>query len=321
MACQLQLADMVDMFVEHFGEALLEAVDPIRSNTPLLMAVRSVHCNRQFVRHMLAKGADPRAENGGQDVLLTLLQEGLTKEKIAVMSELIDLLGTPMADRSDLLEATARLSYAPVQQLAFEMFDLLVEKGVKVPRHETAIISRAVYSREAVEFYLDKGVHIDARLENEPLPLHSVIHLCQTNSSAKHVIEFLLEKGANPNALGQRGAPACFEASPNIELIEILVKNGADLNLINSEGVTLLFHVLVNDMRGDDITRYYTLARQLVRLGADPAKCVDADGRDPCRHILDRWISPLLAPAWLALLRELGVPFDYPAVASHCYTK
>lgn len=53
----------------------------------------------------------------------------------------------------------------------------------------------------------------------------------------------------------------------------------------------------------------------MTTVGADPAKCVDAEGLDPYRwlmHTTLRYsgVPAKITPEWLALVAELGVPID-----------
>jgi hypothetical protein len=48
-----------------------------------------------------------------------------------------------------------------------------------------------------------------------------------------------------------------------------------------------------------------------VTVGADPTKCVDAEGRDPYQNLLQQQSRGSNVTAqWLALAAELGVPID-----------
>jgi ankyrin repeat protein len=47
-----------------------------------------------------------------------------------------------------------------------------------------------------------------------------------------HVVRLLLEKGVDPNAIGQRSAPALYNATDagNLEIVQLLLRKGAPVN-------------------------------------------------------------------------------------------
>jgi ankyrin repeat protein len=79
LACECQLPDMVQLFLEHFGPGIVDAVVPHSSmtSTPLLRVLQLIQCRKEFVEFLLAKGANVRATTGGphpKDALTCLLQ-------------------------------------------------------------------------------------------------------------------------------------------------------------------------------------------------------------------------------------------------------
>ncbi len=79
MACECQLPDMVQLFLDHFGPGIIDAVVPqsLMTSTPFLRVLQLAQCRKEFVEFLLAKGANVRATTGGAhpiDALTCLLQ-------------------------------------------------------------------------------------------------------------------------------------------------------------------------------------------------------------------------------------------------------
>jgi hypothetical protein len=63
MACERQLPDMVQLFLEHFGPGIMDAVVPHSSLSVWLLRVLQLgQCRKEFAELLLAK----RATSGGR---------------------------------------------------------------------------------------------------------------------------------------------------------------------------------------------------------------------------------------------------------------
>lgn len=246
-----------------------------------------------------------------------------------IMLTLIDVVG-PVEGRLELIERTADYfsgSFGSPDSASdtvlMEMIELLLARGVVLPPRDTSCMQNAARSSpEVIDFLLSKGVHIDARTPGERPALHELLSWRYDREAVLPRLEFLFERGADPNARGYEEETACFVVRNEKDLLSFLVAHGADLNLTNHHGMTPLFDLLVNRIYWEDpdptqgsFAEWADMARHMIHLGADPAKCVEAEGLDPYRWLMHTTLQysgvpAKITPEWLALVAELGVPID-----------
>lgn len=99
-------------------------------------------------------------------------------------------------------------------------------------------------SKDIAQLLLDHGAHIDAQNCNGYTPLHLAVNHYPYYRNPE-IIELLLEYGANmyiedTYPWSSRHNTPLHDASGNIEIIQLFIKHGADVNKRNSNGNTLL---------------------------------------------------------------------------------
>lgn len=99
---------------------------------------------------------------------------------------------------------------------------------------------------KTIEFLINRGADISSH--NSKLletPLH---RLCARAKPQVDVITMLLERGANVNATNLSGKTPVFYCNFNysVELLNLLVKYGADINIKDKHGNTLLHDDYIN---------------------------------------------------------------------------
>nr|XP_018904143.1 PREDICTED: ankyrin-3-like isoform X1 [Bemisia tabaci]XP_018904144.1 PREDICTED: ankyrin-3-like isoform X1 [Bemisia tabaci] len=159
-----------------------------------------------------------------------------------------------------------------------------------------------------VELLLARGAKVDLADKNGDTPLH------EASKGQPEIVELLLPYGARVNALNERGQTPllCAAAFSNPEdftpetrervenVIEILVKNGADVNRADLEGGTALHFLAASGCeRG---------VKLLLENGAT-ANSVNSKGRTPLHEAAGSW-TPSGRPAVVELLLRHGAEVD-----------
>lgn len=157
----------------------------------------------------------------------------------------------------ELPKMTALMSAALKGQLKTVQFLLLLQKKsdifLKDDDGETAL-TYAVRGRniEIIKLFLRKGLNIDGTGCGGWSPLMTAINAYMGKDIA--VIQFLLDNKAYTNYQDENGETALMlavdfacalsevvdSATDNLDIIKLLIKNGADVNLKNSKGFTAL---------------------------------------------------------------------------------
>jgi ankyrin repeat protein len=129
---------------------------------------------------------------------------------VAALVPKVDVNGTGMADMTLLVSALRQLRTTPDQ-------------------HEVVRVLLAVGADP------NKGVEYE-------IPLEMALQV--VGKSGPEPVRLLLEAGANPNALNSSGTPLFFAGAGNsadVEILKLLIKHGADLNLTGPKGERVLF--------------------------------------------------------------------------------
>ena len=143
-----------------------------------------------------------------------------------------------------------------------ELLEILLKYGtdINASDNDTTALDRAIrYNKDAriAEFLLRHGAIIDYNLGNKQ-PL--LVDAAQDDNL--EIVKLLLSYKANPNSKSEDGTTALIHASinKNFPMIKELVKNGADINIINKSGYSALM------WSKDD----FETLKFLLQNGADP---------------------------------------------------
>lgn len=144
----------------------------------------------------------------------------------------------------------------------------MVERGVSVDTLNCALCVATEGNHVAVASYLlDHGADFNAV---EPTIRHSSwISACKQGSV--DMVRLLLDRGADLNAVDYRGESPLSAALPHPEVLEFLLERGADPNRFCGEGSTALLEVVLGDVATYcDISTCMQALTVLMEYGADP---------------------------------------------------
>jgi cytohesin len=223
------------------------------SYTPLHEA--AVSGSKEMTELLLAKGANINA----------VIYNGSTALHLAAYPNHQELVALLLSKRADIEARTDEgwtvLHYAcapPVFPASttpprIALVDLLLKNGANVNtagKGDATPLHQAIFykQQEIAEHLIAKGAQVNAKEITGETPLHDAVRV-----GSKEMINLLLTKGADVNALSQSGTPlhtaAYFLAighgdaawvQEKIAIVEFLLNRGANANLKNREGQTVL---------------------------------------------------------------------------------
>jgi len=157
-----------------------------------------------------------------------------------------------------------------------EIIDMLVKKGAEInARNKKGMTPLAIafsyyYSIKEVKIRLIELMQkIDIRANDGSTALMYVTE----NERSTEIIEVLIKKGADVNAKDNAGNTplirACLSRYKYPEIIKYLIRKGAKLNAQNDEGETALIACFKSmNERGDEVLK--EVVQLLLKAGADP---------------------------------------------------
>lgn len=258
------------------------ALSPRHINQSLIQAAQ--HGDAQRVAFLLDRGADIETRNGrGETPLMNALNAyddiGLPTVKLLlargakVARDGGSLLASAAADGND------------------ELLRVFIARGAKVNADASAYgtttaLHAAVKSGKvsSARLLLDNGANPNAIDEDGASPLYASVGFQGDEANEIALARLLLEHGAKINFRTTQGlydvsgqttlAEAARLDQPN--LLDVLLQNGADPNLANSEGETPLIQIAQNDKTNSDspdaqrLKTQLRMVKALLAHGADP---------------------------------------------------
>ena len=181
-----------------------------------------------------------------------------------------------------------RHDYTELEKAAFfynpDIIALFLARGVELSALDkngiiflnTVVLAVSFGSRryvKLVEFLLDKGANPNAP-DNDG---KTALHIAAAEGCPQKFVEFLLEKGANPNARDNDGKTALHIAVINnhFEIVASLLEKGAALNICDNDGKTALHRAVIKN--------HFKIVASLLEKGAEPNIC-DTDGKTACEY-------------------------------------
>jgi ankyrin repeat protein len=216
----------------------LNAKDKL-GETPLHMAVSARRIST--VKLLLEEGADIQAvSNDGRSPL------HLAVDSVLVSEDLVKLLLGHGANVSARTTEGKEALYVSVSRKHVHLTQLFLERGVDVnaatSKGETALHSAASQGLEqTVQLLLEHCADVNVQDLNGIAPLHLAV--INNHEQAARV---LLEKGADPKLQTRSGKTALHFAAPHLSLIDLLLSYGAELEVVDSKGWTVLFEAVAS---------------------------------------------------------------------------
>lgn len=234
------------------------------NRTPFLLAVTAG--NLEMARALVDRGSD----------LLAIGHHGATALSLAAEYNHVHVIGW-LLENGFTVEDWNSLGYsalrAAVGNNALEAARLLLQKGAKRDERDS-LGDGLIHSVDLrgdlamLQLLMKAGAAINDVSGDGSWPLSSA---CQQGNAA--AVEFLLRAGADPN-LTSTGETALFAAvsANSLECVRLLVQAGADVNAVDCDGWTCLFHL-----------RSESVANCLLEQGADPGIA------DQCGGLPEDW--------------------------------
>jgi ankyrin repeat protein len=258
------------------------AVDPM--GTPALMHA-TLHSTPAQMKALLERGADPNEANAAGATALMWAVHDLKKVKLLVSR------GADVNAKSK--EGRTPLMIAARHSESFETVRYLLERGAKA--NDRDVLGGTAMHAAAESGQLDvvrELVRYGAKIDEQAGPLYGVPRfgkgaggplpegvgytplICAAELGRTGVVQYLLEKGADPNRRVITGATALALAAQeaNIEIARMLLAKGAEVNAREMRQATPLIIAAAMD------TTTPELIRLLIDNGAD-VKAQDRQGR------------------------------------------
>ena len=232
--------------------------------TPLLQL--AAQGNLAMLKHLVKHGAVFKDDQNNAALLLAAYTGDLPTVRY--------LIETHDADANDIPEFGSVL-FAAVMSGSLDLVKYLVEEqGVKINAdYSPPIVYVQAYvhkgqTEDVMRYLIDRGLNIKIDQENpyvysDKTPL---IHAAESNKIG--LLKYLVEHGADVNIPDERGRTVLVYAK-SLELIGYLVEHGANVNAKDEDGVTPLLYAAFNE----DTARI----KYLIAQGAD-VNAADKDG-------------------------------------------
>lgn len=224
------------------SKELIEAVNP-RGTTALQEAVRLN--NLDMVKYLLLQHADVKKKDAnGNTILLAALKEG-------VQLPIIDALIKAGADiNAQDKQGNNALLVALKNGQSSSVIRTLLDAGADVnskDKQGTSAFLLAVKQQD-VEL-MNLFLEYNADLKNLAPNGDSLLDYAYTYQAPKHILQMILQNGANVNALNQAGQLPIIKAltAKDYEMVATLLQYGADVNVTDKNQESALTYVLQHD--------------------------------------------------------------------------
>lgn len=279
---KIRKADLCGYLIEKGAD--INAQDAL-GTSPLMEAAGRADIEK--TKLLLSKKADVKLKSAAGECAIHYAVRGFNEEKTAVYKQIIDELvsaGSDINARANFGETPIFSAFQPEllkhaiekgadvkardnfgrsalhRAMNAEIAGALLDKGIEIEDKDingaTPLCYAASYDRELAGYLISKGANVNARgFGVKNVRRGSMEHLWQSPLlmaayyRKADIAELLLAGGANVNAGGDDGKAAVHLAAMagSKSVIELLIKNKADLNLTDRYGNTPLKLALEND--------------------------------------------------------------------------
>ena len=244
----------------------IETPRGIQHLTPLMLAAKAGHT--ELVKQLVTQGADIRLKDEqGWTALFWALSSKGGDRGVSILQHLLEL-GLPIDGLSangwtPLMVAAASNNLDAVQFLLSHGANTSYQEPVGGAAPLTAAIR--VGNVSAVKLLVDHKADVNMKLPLGGSPLTLTARGTVPSPADTEIAYYLLQHGANPNAIGDDGSTALTNAllESKSELAKVLLQYKADPNLPERVQGRNPLMICV-------LTRNYDMARLLISLKADP---------------------------------------------------
>ncbi len=299
-----------------------------KGRTPLFYLVKNGALSSEAFTYALSKGANiHHLDHNKNTVLMALVQEILTKSEgekakndAIQIKNLIDMIPWLIEEEIDYNLCNSdgdNVLMLATKHKNLEIVENLLEFGVDPnyinERNETALAFAAMKGQsnsKVISLLLDYGARPNIADENAKTIIEKLIDAelflrnnkklkmkyregLDEHENYKNVLEEVLLNGeVNLSMLNSEENPYFFDAvlHGNFNLVKMLVKYGADINVKNKEGYNIVYYLMAKNItfrRVIDQQNYLVMLRNIIGLGADVNSRDDFGGTTLHKAILD----------------------------------
>ncbi len=194
-----------------------------------------------IVKYLLEQGLDPKAVNASGETPYMRAVGNQSTEVIAHFEAIQADTVTPGQPAANLLTKTA-------EKGSLQLFKALIKRGTSIDSRDkdeqTPLMKAALWGHlDLLKFLLDEGANKHAKDQFGATSLHKACSLGRTE-----VAQMLVEIGLDPNEKDKFGKTPLFSACKYKEIFEYLLKNGADITVIDNDGCNLAHYCAKNDL-------------------------------------------------------------------------
>ena len=270
-AMMLRNKSMLEFLIDYCG-ADVNCKDT-HGRTPLLCAVAANQT--ETVKWLIEFGADVNMPVGlGYNVLTYAILMTDGEEYPTPNKNIIKILIKAGSNTDEALAAAIKSNNLKLAKILIQNGADINQRVITQSPLSMAILNLADWEDEAlpmIKFLVKKGADVNEILDfvkvgEEDGFLTTNLNLAISMGSPK-CVEILLKNGADPNFVDTKGkTPLMYAALTSFEILEILLKYGADPNISDFEGRTPLMLASLDSDAEDGIVE------TLLEYGADPDK-------------------------------------------------